>query len=217
MGSGRRIGILGGTFDPLHVGHLVAAACARYECSLDEVWFMVANDPWQKRHRTDIAPAELRFAAVAAAVQGRAGLRACRLEIDRGGSTYTVDTLEELHRREPGTSWFLIQGADSAAGMPTWVGAARIPALAEVIVVDRPGAPWPQLPPPWRVHRAEMPALDISSTDLRERLQRGEPVDFLVPDAAVAVLRAGGLYPGGAGAVDGAGRSTRPDGGPERS
>jgi nicotinate-nucleotide adenylyltransferase len=197
MRSGPRIGILGGTFDPVHIGHLVAAVNARHACGLDKVLLMVANVPWQKIGRDDIAPAELRAEAVAEAVQGHEGLEVCRMEVDRGGPSYTVETLEQLRSQQSDATFFLIQGADSAAGMPTWKDADRIAELADVIVVNRPGQELPAMGPGWRTHGVEIPPLDVSSTDLRRRLRDGRPVDFLIPDRAVAVLRSSGLYAGG--------------------
>ena len=184
----RRLGVFGGSFDPLHVGHLVAAVNARHACDLDVVLLMVANQPWQKAGKRSITPAEVRFEAVTAAVQGHDGLLASRLEIDRGGVTYTADTLSALSESED-ADLFLILGTDAAARLSTWHRAEEVAALAEVIVVNRPGTEMPQLDASWRARSVEIPALDVSSTDLRDRLLDGRPLDFLIPDAAVHVLR----------------------------
>jgi nicotinate-nucleotide adenylyltransferase len=181
----KRVGIFGGTFDPVHVGHLVAAVNARHAAGLDEVHLVVANQPWQKS--TVLTPADVRYEAVAAAVNGHEGLIASRVELDRGGPTYTADTLAVMGA--PGIDLFLILGNDAAAGLSTWDRWEEVAASAEIIVVNRPGAPAPNLPPPWRTRSVEIPALDVSSTDLRARLIDGRPLDFLIPDAAVAVWR----------------------------
>jgi len=197
-----RLGVLGGTFDPVHIGHLLAATHARAGCALDEVLLVVANEPWQKAHRTDMAPAEVRFAAVAAAVAGHEGLVASRMEIDRGGTTYTVDTLRQLRSSAPEAELYLVVGTDAARGVGSWREADVVADLADLVVVDRAGVDRPQLGPHWRVHWLEMPAVDVSSTDVRDRFADGRPVDFLVPDAALDVLRAAGLYAGGAEAFE---------------
>lgn len=187
-----RIGVFGGTFDPIHVGHVVAAVEARRALALDRVLLVVAGDPWQKRGHV-VASAADRLAMVVAAVGGIAGLEACADEVSRPGPTYTVDTLEAL--TASGRELFLIVGADVVAGLGTWRGHERIPALAALVVVDRAGAPPVADPaPPWRVERLSIPRLEISSTDLRRRAAAGWPLDGLVPAGAVFVLRERDLY-----------------------
>lgn len=190
-----RIGILGGTFDPIHVGHLIAAVNARDALRLDKVLLMVAPNPWQKADRT-ISPAEVRFAAVKAAVARVRGLEASRLEIDRGGPTYMVDTLRQLKDTYPEATLFMIGGMDLAAGFHTWREPEAVAGMAEVILVDRPGSPMPKLPSYWKVHRVGIPGLDISSTELRMRMKAGLPVDYLIPQPALDVMRGSGLYSG---------------------
>jgi nicotinate-nucleotide adenylyltransferase len=188
-----RLGILGGTFDPVHVGHVAAGVSARHVLGLDKVLFVVANAPWQKAGRR-IATAEDRFDLVAAAVEGIDGLEASRLEIDRGGTTYTADTVNELV--QPGNELFLIVGTDVADDLHTWDRVAEIRAHATLAIVTRPGAaPVPM--PGWRVEAVEMPLLDISSTELRRWIAEGRPVDGLMPPGAVRLLRERGLYAGG--------------------
>jgi len=191
-----RIGILGGTFDPVHVGHLVAAVNARSALDLDRVILMVANVPWQKAGQRAVTSAEDRFAMVAAAVGEVAGLEASRLEIDRGGDSYTADTLVELASEYPGASLFLIVGWDVATELTTWDRWEEIQRLATLVVVNRPGAGRPAGldGAGWRVEEVTVPNLEISSTDLRERAATGRPLDYLVPQAAVHCLRARGLY-----------------------
>jgi nicotinate-nucleotide adenylyltransferase len=187
---------MGGTFDPIHVGHLVAAVNARHDLDLDRVILMVANSPWQKTGRRSVTPAEDRFAVVAAAVGDVDGLEAGRLEIDRGGDSYTADTLAELSALHSGASLFLIVGWDVAAELTTWDRWEEIQGLATLVVVNRPGAG----PPAglrgagWRVVEVTVPNLEISSTDLRERAATGRPLDYLVPEAAVRSLVSRGMY-----------------------
>ena len=195
MVGGERVGIYGGTFDPVHVAHVVAAVEARRALGLDRVLLVVAGDPWQKRGQVAACAAD-RLAMVEAAVEGIDGLEASALEVERTGPTYTVETLEAL--AAPGRSLFLVVGADVAATLPTWAGVERIPRLATLAIVDRAGVPpAPDPPGPWRVERLSIPRLEISSTDLRARAARGWPIDGLVPPGAVRVIRDRGLYTGG--------------------
>jgi nicotinate-nucleotide adenylyltransferase len=188
--------VLGGTFDPIHVGHLVAAVNSRHALHLDRVILMVANLPWQKTGQRAVTPAEDRLAMVEAAVGGVEGLEAGRIEIDRGGESFTADTLVELASRNPGASLFLIVGWDVAAELTTWDRWEDIQRLATLVVVNRPGAGRPAGldGEGWRVAEVTVPNLEISSTDLRWRAATGRPLDYLVPEAAVHCLRARGLY-----------------------
>ncbi len=188
-----RVGVFGGTFDPVHVGHLVAAANVRHAMGLDRVLLVVANLPWQKADRT-LTPAEDRLAVVEAAVEGAEGLEASRLEIDRGGESYTADTLEELMAAHPERELFLIVGADVAAELATWRRVDVVARLATLVVVTRSGVPQPQLGPRWRTARVEIPALEVSSSELRSRRAAGRPLDFLVPRPAIDCIRRRGLY-----------------------
>lgn len=192
MTSRNRLGIFGGSFDPVHIGHLVAAQQARFSSQLDEVLLVVAGEPWQKTGERVIGPAELRYAAVAAAVGNVEGLTPSRMEIDREGPSYTADTLMTLQEQRPDDELFLILGADAAAKLPTWHRAEEVAALAEIIVVNRLGSEIEPLDDHWRVSYCTMPNLEISSTDLRRRLAGAEPVDFLIPWGALQVLRAEG-------------------------
>jgi nicotinate-nucleotide adenylyltransferase len=191
-----RIGVLGGTFDPVHIGHLVAAVNARSALDLDRVILMVANVPWQKAGQRTVTSAEDRLAMVEAAVGNVPGLEASRLEIDRGGDSYTADTLAELGEANPGAELFLIVGWDVAAELTTWDRWEEIQRLATLVVVNRPGAGRPAGldGEGWRVEEVTVPNLEISSTDLRERAATGRPLDYLMPEAAVHCLRARGLY-----------------------
>ncbi len=189
-----RIGIFGGTFDPIHIAHLVAASVALHEGKLDRVLLMVANDPWQKTPTRLVSSAEVRFRAVKAALSDFDGLEASRIEIDRGGPSYTVETLSLLAEQNKGSELCLIGGVDSIATLETWHRPADIARLASILVVDRPGSGEVQLHSRWRVAHLEMPSLDISSTALRTRLSTGKSVDILVPKEALAVYRSEGLY-----------------------
>lgn len=195
MPGPERIGVYGGTFDPVHVAHVVAAVEARHSLRLDRVLLVVAGDPWQKRGQV-AAPAAERLAMVEAAVEGVEGLEASALEVERPGATYTVETLEALAR--PGRELFLVVGADVAASLHTWAGVERIPTLATLAVVDRAGVPpAPDPGGPWRLERISIPRLEISSTELRARAAAGRPLDGLVPPGAVRLIRRRGLYTGG--------------------
>ena len=189
-----RIGILGGTFDPVHVGHLVVALEARRALELDRVLLVVANDPWQKSDSRSVTPAEDRYAVVAAAVEGLEGLAASRVEIDRGGPSYSADTVHELAAVHPGAELFLVVGADVAAELVTWHRVEELVDAVTLVVVDRGGVSSVADPAGWRTVRLAVPALEISSSDLRERLADGRNVRFLIPDAAIRCIRRRGLY-----------------------
>lgn len=194
--------MLGGTFDPPHIGHLVAAVNAFHALSLDRVLLVVSNIPWQKAGSRRITPAAQRLELVRAAVAGHAGLEASDLEIRLGGESSSVATLEQLHAERPGRELFLVVGVDAAAGLPTWRQAERLPELATLVVVDRPRPPGdggaPAAAPPWpgRCERVQIPLLDVSSTEIRRRVAAGEPVDFLVPDGVAQLLAERLLYRG---------------------
>ncbi|HZU73941.1 MAG TPA: nicotinate-nucleotide adenylyltransferase [Acidimicrobiales bacterium] len=190
----RRIGVFGGTFDPVHVGHLVAAVNARHSLGLERVLLVVSNVPWQKVGERAVSDASGRLAVVEAAVRGVEGLEVSSVEIDRGGESYTADTLATLGQQYPGARLFLIVGGDVAAGLGTWERLDEIRSQCELVVVNRPGAAATADQPGWPTHRVEIPALNISSTDLRARATDGRPLDFLVPEAAVREIRRRGLY-----------------------
>jgi nicotinate-nucleotide adenylyltransferase len=196
---GQRIGVFGGTFDPIHVGHLVAAVNARDALDLDRVILMVANIPWQKADTRAVSTPEDRLALVEAAVGGVRGLEAGRLEIDRGGESYTSDTLAIMHETDPNDELFLIIGWDVAADLTSWERIEEIQTLATLVVVNRPGSGRPGAleEAGWRVAEVTVPNLEISSTDLRARASEGRPLDYLIPEAGVRCIRARGMYAGG--------------------
>lgn len=194
-----RIGIFGGTFDPVHVGHLVAAVNARYALGLDRVLLVVAHEPWQKVGLRTVAPAADRLAVVEAAVEGTEGIEASDIEVARGGVSYTADTVAELAERHPGSELYLIVGADVVEGLPTWERLEEVRDSVTLVVVNRPGTRQVVVGPggpiaDWRAVSIEMPALEISSTDLRERAASGRPLDYLVPGPAIRAIRQRGLY-----------------------
>lgn len=193
-GKPRRIGVFGGTFDPVHVGHLVAAVNVRHSLALDVVLLVVANRPWQKVGSRAVSPAADRLAVVQAAVGDVRGVEASDLELVRGGVSYTADTLTALHAADPDADLVLVIGADVAATLDTWERLDEVRARCRLAIVNRPGAPDPTVPPGWRADVVEIPALEVSSTDLRTRMDEGRPLDYLVPEAAVRELRRRGLY-----------------------
>jgi nicotinate-nucleotide adenylyltransferase len=193
---GARIGIFGGTFDPVHVGHLVAAAWAREAFELERVLLVVANEPWQKTGTRTVTPAEDRFLMVQAAVDGVDGVEACRIEIDRGGPSYTADTVRDLLASTPSADLYVIVGADVAAELGSWQRTDELRDAVTLVVVDRGGVGSEGDPPGWRVERLRIPALDISSSQLRERLAEGRSVDFLIPEGAIRCIRQLNLYAG---------------------
>lgn len=188
----RRVGLLGGTFDPPHLGHLVVAETARVELGLDEVRLLVAGDPWMKRGHSP--PAD-RVAMARLAVADDPHLVVDDRETRRVGATYTADTLEELRTEEPGVAWSFLLGADAATKLPRWRRAADAVALARFVAVSRPGYPL-ELSGELAagVVRLDVPHIEISSTELRRRFRDGGAVRYLVPAPVVAYIRQRGLY-----------------------
>lgn len=189
----RRIGVLGGTFDPPHVGHLVTAVNVRHLLGLDRVLMVVANEPWQKVGTRDVTPAQVRMEMVRAAVRGVDGVEASDLELRRGGPSYSVDTMQALSEAHPGAELFLVVGADAAAELHTWHRPEELAATCSLVVVDRPGSET-TLPEGFRGARVEVPRLEVSSTDLRARAVDGRPLRFLVPDPVISLVRELDLY-----------------------
>lgn len=188
----RRLGLLGGTFDPPHLGHLAAAHAVMTELRLDRVDFLVANDPWQKSDTRLVSPAAVRRHMVEALVEGHAGLGVDDREIRRGGLTYTADTLEEIHRELPSTEVFLIVGADTAARLSTWHRPEVVRSLSTLVVVNRDGE-MSNTTDATAIH-VSMERVDVSSTDIRGRVARGESIDHLTSQGVVNIIEAHGLY-----------------------
>lgn len=192
--TGERLGIFGGTFDPPHVGHLVTAVNVRHELALDRVLLVVNDQPWQKLGTRSITPAPARFAMVEAAVGSVEGLEASRIEIDRGGMSYTADTLHALLDEDPDRQLHVILGSDAADGLPTWERAEEVRNLATIVVVERPGTHESEPPPGWSWVRVEVPRLEVSSTDLRARVADGRPLDYLLTPDVIDTVDTLGLY-----------------------
>jgi nicotinate-nucleotide adenylyltransferase len=188
-----RIGLFGGTFDPPHVGHLVTAVNVRHALALDLVLLMVANDPWQKSGTRSITPAADRLAMVQAAVAGIEGLEAGAEEMQRGGPSYTADTLASLRVKYAGARFFTIVGDDAAAHIDTWERVNEVIAMSSLVVIDRPGSPV-TLSQDYEWRHVEVPRLEVSSTDLRCRVTDGRPLDYLVPEPVIDIIRDRGLY-----------------------
>jgi nicotinate-nucleotide adenylyltransferase len=190
----RRIGVMGGTFDPIHHGHLVAASEVASQFHLDEVIFVPTGQPWQKSHKT-VSPAEDRYLMTVIATASNPQFSVSRIDIDRGGKTYTIDTLRDLRAEHQDADLFFITGADALGNILTWRDADELFKLAHFIGCTRPGHRLtdPGLPD-GQVSLVEIPALAISSTDCRERVRRGEPIWYLVPDGIVQYINKRGLY-----------------------
>jgi nicotinate-nucleotide adenylyltransferase len=191
---GERLGVFGGTFDPPHVGHLVLAVNARYELALDRLLLVVANDPWQKTSLRPVSSADDRLALVEAAVADVDGLEASALETQRGGTSFTADTLGALRDEDSSRELFLVVGSDAAAGLPTWERIDEVRRQATIVVAARPGSEDGQPPPGWDWQRIETPRLEVSSTDLRARIAEGRPLDYLLTPPVIACINQRRLY-----------------------
>jgi nicotinate-nucleotide adenylyltransferase len=199
-GAGRKVGVLGGTFDPVHIGHLLLAESAREELGLERVVFMPAGRPWRKASR-EVSPAEHRLAMLRLAVAGNDAFEVSTIEVEREGPTYTVETLEELRRRDPGAALFFIVGEDALADLPNWREPQRILELATVAVAGRtaegPNLRQAEAMMPGLVARAvwlRMPIIEISATGIRERVRLGLSIRYRVPAAVEAYIREHRLY-----------------------
>ena len=195
MSVGTRIGVFGGTFDPVHNGHLVAASEVAHALALAEVIFVPTGQPWQKEDR-DLAAAEDRYLMTVIATASDSLFSASRVDIDRPGETYTIDTLRDLRaERGPAAEFFFIMGADALSGVSTWHNTENLFSMAHFVGCTRPG------------HSIdanglgsqgftliEIPALEISSTACRERVRAGRPIRYLVPDGVIQYISKRNLY-----------------------
>jgi nicotinate-nucleotide adenylyltransferase len=199
-----RIGVFGGTFDPVHLGHLILAEQCREQGRLDQVWFIPAASPPHKQGQT-LTPFAQRVEMLALAIAGQPAFRIDELEKDRPGPSYTIHTLEEIQRRQPAAELFLPVGSDTLLDLPHWYQPARILELAGLLVTPRPGWPLPSLgeiraalhlPPgaDLRLEIVEAPLIDIASRDLRRRAAEGRSLRYLVPRAVEAYLHDKRLY-----------------------
>ncbi|MER6670397.1 MULTISPECIES: nicotinate-nucleotide adenylyltransferase [Amycolatopsis] len=192
--SPRRIGVMGGTFDPIHHGHLVAASEVQSRFALDEVIFVPTGQPWQKSDRV-VTRAEDRYLMTVIATASNPVFSVSRVDIDRVGQTYTVDTLRDLRAEYPDDQLFFITGADALEQILTWRNADELFDLAHFIGVTRPGYRLnSQHLPSGKVSLVEVTAMAISSTACRERVEGGEPVWYLVPDGVVRYIAKKDLY-----------------------
>jgi len=191
---------MGGTFDPIHHGHLVAASEVQERFGLDEVVFVPTGQPWQKAGAL-VSPAEDRYLMTVIATASNPRFSVSRVDIDRPGPTYTVDTLRDLHRAYgPDTELYFITGADALEAILSWKDAGQMFALAHFVGVTRPGFTLSDAHLPEDVvSLVQVPAMAISSTDCRARVEAGKPVWYLVPDGVVQYITKRGLYRCGAG------------------
>jgi nicotinate-nucleotide adenylyltransferase len=194
---------MGGTFDPIHHGHLVAASEVQGWFELDEVVFVPTGEPWQKTDR-QVSPAEHRYLMTVIATAANPRFTVSRVDIDRGGPTYTKDTLRDLRAARPEADLFFITGADALTDIFSWRDADELFELAHFVGCTRPGSDMDPATlsaiPSERVTMLEVPALAISSTDCRERQAEGQPIWYLVPDGVVQYITKHGLYPDTRGA-----------------
>lgn len=197
-----RIGIFGGTFDPIHLGHLILAEQAREQLDLAQVLFIPTGDPWMKPEKPRTSP-EMRLRMVELAVEANPAFKASDSEVRREGPTYTVDTLQALRATgDPADEYFFLLGMDSLAGLPRWRQASKVVELCTIAVFRRPGAPEQgveavvkELPLlKGKLVQLDTPVLEISSTDIRRRIASGRSIRYLVPQAVGAFIRANGLY-----------------------
>ena len=199
-----RLGILGGSFDPVHYGHLLMAECCLEQCRLDEVLFVPAAVPPHKQSHP-LTPASERIDMLELAISGREAFRVSRIEIERGGISYTADTLDELKRQQPAAELFLLLGADSLDDLPRWHDPRRICAQSTPVAVSRPGAPaldYQVLAPlvsaerlvEIQRYRVEMPQIGLSSSDIRHRVAQGLSIRYRTPRAVEKYIETHGLY-----------------------
>ena len=188
----RRIGVMGGTFDPIHNGHLVAASEVQQHFDLDEVLFVPTGQPWMKPAVTD---SEHRYLMSVIATAANPRFTVSRVDIDRDGPTYTIDTLRDIRKLHPDADLFFISGADAIAQILDWKSVDELWSLAHFVAVSRPGHDLViSALPAQEVSSLEVPALAISSTDCRSRVSRGFPVWYLVPDGVVQYISKHHLY-----------------------
>ena len=193
--KGRRIGVMGGTFDPIHHGHLVAASEVAAQFDLDEVMFVPTGEPW---HKSGVSLAEHRYLMTVIATASNPRFTVNRVDMDRKGPTYTVDTLRDLRAMHPNDELFFISGADAVEQIVSWKDSAELWSLAHFIGVSRPGHELSLSGLSGKhVSLMEVPALAISSTDCRSRVARGHPVWYLVPDGVVQYIAKHRLYTDG--------------------
>ena len=188
-----RLGVFGGAFDPIHTGHLVLASECRQQLALDAVWLVPSGSPPHK-DPGDLADAGARVEMLELATAGDPGLMVNTIEIDREGVSYTVDTLETIADSDPGCELFLLLGADSVADLANWYQPERICELARVVAVNRGGTTSKTTVTGCRIEEVTMPAIDVSSRDIRNRIRQGRSIRHLVPRAVEAYLVEHAVY-----------------------
>jgi nicotinate-nucleotide adenylyltransferase len=199
-----RLGLFGGSFDPIHIGHLLLADFCREMSRLDEIWFIPAAKPPHKQARP-LSASKHRLAMLNLAVGGQQSMAVSRLELDRGGVSYTVETVREIHQRQPSAELFLLMGADTLYDLPNWREPAEVLRLATPVVVRRTGQAEPDfgcLAPfvggerlaALAKHVVPMPLIEISSSEIRRRVAAGLSIRFQTPRAVEEYIRAQGLY-----------------------
>ena len=197
-----RLGIFGGTFDPIHYGHLVLAEQCREQCQLDEVWFVPAAQPPHKL-TASISTAKARCEMIQFAIAGHSAFRLSPIELERTGPSFTVTTLDQLKSENPSRGLFLLIGADSLRDFPHWREPARILQQATIVAVNRGDRPLPDRTAirtvcgdlaDTQIISATMPAIDLSATDIRSRVSQKKSIRYLVPRAVEAYIQEHGLY-----------------------
>ena len=197
-----QLGLFGGTFDPVHYGHLLLAEQCREQCTLDEVWFIPSGNPPHKGDST-ISSGTARAEMLGFATAGHKRFRVNHMELNRDGATYTVDTLQELRSEDPDHELFFLIGADSLTDLPTWREPSRIARMATIVAVNRGDRPLPDLAPirsqlggavASRIQRVSMPGIDLSATDIRRRVREGKSIRYMTPRAVEQYIRQHELY-----------------------
>jgi nicotinate-nucleotide adenylyltransferase len=196
-----RLGLFGGTFDPIHLGHLILAEQCRESCALDRVWFVVAGEPPHKRRERTAVAHRLEMARIA--VAGHPAFVVSEIEATRPGPHYSVETLESVRREHADDELFFLIGADSLNDLPTWRDPVRIAQLATIVVVNRPGIEQVDSerlptfgPGSHEIVPVTIPSIGIASTDLRRRMSEGKSIRYMVPRGVQAYIEAQGLYRG---------------------
>ncbi|HTY86430.1 MAG TPA: nicotinate-nucleotide adenylyltransferase [Candidatus Acidoferrum sp.] len=188
-----KLGIYGGSFDPVHLGHLLVAQAALEELALDRLFFVpAAQSPFKPESHP--APGAARLQWLRLALVGRPNCEVDDQEIRRGGVSYTIDTLRDCAKRFPGAQLFCLIGADNAAKLNEWREAAELSGLAEFVAIPRPGGATAHFPPPFRGHTLHGFPLGVSSSEIRARIKAGLPIDHLVPPFVAEAIRRSGLY-----------------------
>lgn len=193
----RKVGIFGGTFDPIHIGHLLLAEHVYESVQLDEIWFMPTQDPPHKDHMP-LANGEQRLEMIRLAIQGQAHFRAIDIELKRGGISYTVDTMEELQKLHPDCAFSFLMGADMVNYLPRWHRIYDLARMVRFVGVGRPGTQvdishLPQAIAA-QVHMVEIPLIELSSTEIRERVGQMLPIRYMVPDQVHQFIERNDLY-----------------------